>query len=322
MRLLIVRLSALGDVVHTLPVAENAAAAGHEVGWLVERPYAPLLEENPSLRGLFRADTRRWRKAPFAEGTRGELGALSDSLDCFGAEAILDVQGLWKSALLAQLSPGRVTGFTASARREGASALLCHRRVAPPPQARHVVEKNLALLESLGVAAPRRFPDARYLLARPEREADSFLEELPRPFALYHPGAGRPDKAWGEKSFAQLAEKLAQARGLAPVVSWGPGDELRVDKLRRLLPGIRVAPLLTLPGLARLCAAAALFVGGDTGPLHLADAVSTPVVALFGPTDPARNGPFGQPDSVVRFGNGDVEAAFTRAGERIRSGIP
>jgi lipopolysaccharide heptosyltransferase I len=302
-------------------VAENAAAAGCEVAWLVERAYVPLLEGNPALRAIFAAETRRWRRAPFGADTREALGTLSASLDGFGADAVLDVQGLWKSALLAQLSPGRITGFAASARRESASALLCHRRVVPPPLARHVVEKNLALLNSLGVPIVRRSPDARYLLRRPDPDSEAFLETLPRPYALYHPGAGRPDKAWGEERFAALAEGLSKSRGLAAVLSWGPGDEVRVDRLRRRLPGARAAPRLSIPGLARLAAGASLLVAGDTGPLHLADAVGTPVLALFGPTDPARNGPFGQPDSVVRFGEGDVEAALRLAVERT-GGIP
>jgi heptosyltransferase-1 len=322
MRLLIVRLSALGDVVHTLPVAENAAAAGHEVAWLVERPYVPLLQGNPALHGVVAADTRRWRSAPFAADTRAALATLTSALDSFGAEAVLDVQGLWKSALLAQLSPGRVTGFGAGCRRESASALLCHHRVTPPPSARHVVEKNLALLESLGVPVRRRAPDARYLLTSPDPEVEAFLTSVPRPFALFHPGAGRPDKAWGEEKFAALAQRLAQSRGVTPVISWGPGDEVRVERLQRRLPDAHAAPRLSIPSLARLAALASLVVAGDTGPLHLADAVGAPVVSLFGPTDPARNGPYTQPASVVRFGQEDVEAAFALASVKLGSGIP
>ena len=100
------------------------------------------------------------------------------------------------------------------------------------------------------------------------------------------------------------------------------GDEARMQRLQRQLPAARAAPRLSIPGLARLAAGACLVVAGDTGPLHLADAVGAPVVALFGPTDPARNGPFGQPDSVVRFAEGDEENAFRLALEKLGSGIP
>jgi lipopolysaccharide heptosyltransferase I len=323
MRLLIVRLSALGDVVHTLPVAASAAAGGHEVGWLVERPFAPLLEGNPAVRAVFPAETRTWRRAPLSAGTRRAVGDLRGKLRGFGFDAVLDVQGLWKSAWLSRLAGAPVTGFVRSARREGLSAILAHRGVLPGPRDRHVVEKNLALLSALGIDASVPAPDARYLLPGSDPESAAFLATVSRPFALYHPGAGRPDKVWGEEKLALLAERLRQERGLWPVISWGPGDEARVESLAKRLAGrVSVAPRTTIPGLARLAAAAALFVGGDTGPLHLANAVGTRVVALFGPTDPARNGPFGQQESVVRFGPGDLQAAFETALRVLPSGIP
>jgi heptosyltransferase-1 len=118
---------------------------------------------------------------------------------------------------------------------------------------------------------------------------------------VYHPGAGRPEKAWGEAKFAALADLLARDRGLSAVVSWGPGDEERARKMSGLIPHARTLPPLPLPGLARVAAASALFVAGDTGPLHLADALGTPTLALFGPTDPVRNGPYRSPGSAVRF---------------------
>lgn len=300
MKILLVRLSALGDVVHALPVAENAARAGHSVGWLVEPQYAALLSGNPSVSRVFTADTRTWRQRPFS--APGEVRRLSQELTAFGADATLDVQGLWKSALLSVLGPAPVFGFARSERREPASALLARRHVRPGPEARHVVDKNLALAAAAGIPVERRAPDARYLLAAPSPEAEAFLSRLPRPFALYHPGGGRPDKAWGEDRHAALARRLASERRLAPVVSWGPGDEERAGRLLALLPEAVASPRLDVTGLARVASAAALFVAGDTGPMHLADALGTPVVAIFGPTDPARNGPYGQPGGVVRGG--------------------
>jgi heptosyltransferase I len=299
LKLLIVRLSALGDVVHTLPVAENAARAGASVGWIVEPAFAGALEGNPHCAPVLLADTKGWRRSPFSSRTRREVSALRAAMRAFAPDAVLDVQGLFKSAVLARLPGFPVIGFAASARREPASAILCRVPVTPGPDAHHVVDRNLALLAAAGIPAAVRAPDARDLLDGAHRDADRFVATLPRPYAVFHPGAGRPQKAWGEARLADLAKGLFREENLVTVISWGPGDEERVERLAGLVPGARRAPLLDVRGLARLSAGARLFVGGDTGPLHLADAVGARTLALFGPTDPARNGPYRFRDGII-----------------------
>ncbi len=299
MRLLIVRLSSLGDVIHALPLAENARAAGAEVGWLIERPFAGLLEGNRDCARIFVADTRRWRKRPLSPETLSAVATLYRALREFAPDRTIDAQGLWKSSLLARLAAAPVVGFAAAERREAGSALLATVRVTPDSAARHVVDRNLALLEAAGIPIASRRPDAAYLSSLPSAAADAFLATQPRPFVLLHPGAGRPEKAWGEARFARLAEGLRRERGLSAVVSWGPGEERRVERLRALLPGAAVPPLLDFAGLARLLLASALLVAGDTGPLHLADALGVATLALFGPTDPERNGPYRNRRGVV-----------------------
>src|SRR6188472_1937766 len=115
MRLLIVRLSAMGDVIHALPLAENARAAGHTVGWVVERPFAGLLAGHPAIETVFVADTRRWRSRLLSSDTRREVAALRREISAFRADAVVDAQGLWKSAVIARLAGGRgsarVVGF-------------------------------------------------------------------------------------------------------------------------------------------------------------------------------------------------------------------
>lgn len=300
MNVLVVRLSAMGDAIHALPLAASAAAAGARVGWVVERAFAGVLEGNPSCERLIVADTKAWRSRPFAPSTWTAIARLRADLAAFRADVVLDAQGNWKSAVAARAAGDHVVGFAASARREPTSALLCRVRVRPGPEARHVVEKNLALLAAAGIPPAVRAPDAAYLLARATPQADAFVEGLPKPYAVYHPGAGRADKAWGEERFAALASALRDRRGLAPVVSWGPGDEERSARFAELVPGAARAPLLDVPGLARLAAGARLFAAGDTGPLHLADALGTRTLALFGPTDPERNGPYRFRDGIVR----------------------
>jgi heptosyltransferase-1 len=314
MKILIVRLSAMGDIVHALPLAANAAQAGATVGWVVESPYRELLESNPSVAAVFAADTRAWRHRPFA--APGEIATLSAALRGFAPDLVIDAQGLWKSALTALLAGAPVVGFTRSERREPGSAILARKTVRPEPQDRHVVDRNLALLGVAGIPIACRAPDARYLLRTPAPEADAFLAKLSRPFALYHPGAGWPEKTWGEERFAELARLLAAERGLSPVVSWGPGDEDRAALLSRLVPESIALPRLGFRALAQVFSAARLLVAGDTGPLHLADALGTPVVAVFGPTDPARNGPYSQPLGVVRGGRDASVSAVAEAAER------
>jgi len=298
-RILVVRLSSMGDVVHALPLARNAALSGAEVGWVVEPRFAGLLEGSPDVARLFLADTRSWRRRPFAAETRREIARLAADTRAFAPDLVLDAQGLYKSAFIARLSGAPVVGFAAGARREPLSALLAGVGVRPGPDARHVVDRNLALLQPAGIPVRKRAPDARHLLASPRPEADAFLAALPRSFAVLHPGAARVEKTWGEERFARLALSLAE-NGIAAVVSWGPGEETLADRLVALAPGARRAPLLDFAGLARLGARARLFVAGDTGPLHLADAMGTPTLALFGPTDPESNGPYRYREGILR----------------------
>jgi lipopolysaccharide heptosyltransferase I len=317
LKLLIVRLSALGDIVHTLPLAENAALSGATVGWACEERYRDLLEGNPHVARLFTTDTRAWRRDPAASRTRHGLWRLRRELAGFGADHVLDAQGLWKSAILARLAGSPVIGFAAAERREGSSALLCARRVRPPAEAKHVVDRNLALLSAAGIPVARRAPDARYLGERAEPAAESFLLPQPRPFALYHPGAGWPAKVWGEEKLAAVASRLRE-KGIAPVISWGPGDEPLAERMQALLPDARRIPALPIHGLARVAASAEIFVGGDTGPLHLADAMGTRTLALFGPTDPERNGPYR--GHWIRFDDSTTtERVASRAAEILES---
>jgi heptosyltransferase-1 len=313
-KLLIVRLSSLGDVVHTLPLAENAHAAGATVGWLVERRFAGLLDGNPHCTQIFAADTKGWRRRPFASATRAAISSLGRALQAFAADQTIDTQGLWKSAVLARWAGAPVVGFGLAERREPASTWLCSIRVRPAADLRHIVDRNLALLSPAGIPVRVRAPDAGYLLSQPSAAADAFLAAVPRPFAMFHAGAGHARKAWGKERFVRLAQGLLRERGLFPVLSWGPGDERRVARLRALLPEASVPPMLDIVGLAHVMRASALLAAGDTGPLHLADALGVPTLALFGPTDPERNGPYRNRSGVVaRMGSASDEDVLARA---------
>ena len=297
MKVLIVRLSAMGDIIHALPLAANARAAGATVGWLTDRRYGGLLEGNPALERLFFADTLRWRRNPFSSASWREIARLRQSLKEFAPDWTVDVQGLWKSAILAKMAGAPVVSFSAAARREPSSAILVHTGIDIGQDAVHVVDQNSSLLAPLGLPVTRRAPDARYLLERESPAASAFLGALPAPFALYHPGAARAEKTWAEEKYADLASRLELDLGLFPVISWGPGDEERVARLSARLPSAARIPPLDFGGLAHVMARARIFVAADTGPVHLADALGVPALALFGPgaqrrNVPERNGPY------------------------------
>ncbi len=293
MRALLVRTSSIGDVVHTLPALAALHRHGWEAGWLVEPPSRVLLEENPLLAQVVSAPSRRafsWSRA---------LAAVRE-LRSRHYDAALDFQGLWKSAAWARLSGARrVVGWEGGARREPSSALLLGERV-PRADGGHVIDKNLALLRPLGIEAVglREFPLP--LSAEAVARVDAALRGAAEDLVVLNPGGGWASKLWPAERFGALAARLRSA-GLRPLVSFGPGEEGLADRVVAASSGAaeRSFPT-TLLDYVELARRARLVVAADTGPLHLACAVGTPVVALFGPTDPARNGPFDPGDVVVR----------------------
>jgi heptosyltransferase-1 len=298
----IVKLSSLGDVVHALPVAAalRAGLPGARLAWIVEAREAGLLAGHPALDEVIAVDTRGWRRAwrprDLAAGAR-ELGALRRRLVAARFDVTLDLQGLWKSAVLAWLTGAPVRlGFAASWRREPLSACLATRRLSPPPEARHVVEQYLALLEPLGVR-PERLDFTLPFDADAEAAVEEFFAAgglKPRDrLVVLNPGAGRPDKRWPPERFAELARRVGEA-GARCLVVWGPGEEAAA---RRIVaeggPGTLLSPPTDLPRLLAVLRRASVVVAADTGPLHLAAALGRPCVGLYGPTRPARNGPYG-----------------------------
>jgi ADP-heptose:LPS heptosyltransferase len=298
---LLVRLSSIGDVVHTLPALLALTRAGHEAGWIVEPAARPLLEGHPLLSaGTF--------EAPAARGfALGKARPVLARLRAAAFDGALDFQGLWKSAAWARFSGARrVIGFTRAFRRETASALLVRERVPQPAEARHVIDKNLALLRPLGIEALglREFP-LPDLTAEGLRVGEA-LRALPRSplqpgsFVILNPGGGWESKLWPAERFAALARSLAED-GTRTLVTFGPGEDGLADRIVKASGGAAQKGFpTTLREYVELARRARLVVAADTGPLHLACAVGTPVVALFGPTDPERNGPFRAEDRVVR----------------------
>jgi lipopolysaccharide heptosyltransferase I len=279
---LVFRLSALGDVIHTIPaiVALKNAQPEASVGWVVERPYRELVRMVADVETI-PVSMKKWGRAFVS--SRGEMFAARAAMR--GYDVAIDFQGLIKSASLAWVSRARVRyGFDRDAIREGPAGVFLNRRVSVDPL--HIVEQNLALARAVAPAIAG-IPEVDFtpFAADPTGK----LRELHDRVVLV-PGAGRPEKQWPAERFGEVARHL----GDRVIAAWGPNEEPLAAAI-----GCEIAPATDLRELAWLLQHAKLVIAGDTGPLHLAAALGTPVVALFGPTDPRRNGPYGQLANVV-----------------------
>lgn len=302
MRLLLLRLSSFGDVVLTLPAAKAIAESlpGCALHWAIEPPLAELVAGAPYVAGVLQAATRAWRRAPFSGATWRDARAFLRAARAARFDLVVDAQGLFKSAWAAALVPAtRKVGFGYRSATERVACLAVDEHV--ETRAPHVADRALALAEYLtGRSGFERIPDVAHLVERPDPAVDAFCEKAP-PFALLQPFASRPAKEWRSEQVVAFARSLREAAGLASVIRWGPGERERAEALVRAIgDGSLLAPPSGPAASARLAARAALFVGADTGPTHLAAAAGVPTVALFGPSDPARFRPLGPRVSVLR----------------------
>ena len=279
-RLLVIRLSALGDVIHTIPavVALQRALPAADIAWVVEAPYVELVEKVARVRAI-PVSMKRWGRD--LVGSRGDLVRTIRTLRSHThGHTTVDFQGLVKSAALGVLAGGRRRfGFDAGAIREKFALLFINERVDVDTSG-HVIEWNLALAK--GIAPIER--DVAVDFSPFVAEDAPHLAPL-RDRVVLLPGAGKANKLWPVERFRELASRI----GSSALAVWGPGEE---DLARGV--DCEVAPPTSLRELAFVLAHARLVVGADTGPLHLAAALHTPLVALFGPTNPRRNGPWGQ----------------------------
>src|SRR5207237_6607068 len=263
--------------------------------WVVERRAAEILKDNPAIDRLIEVDTKALRRWPVSGETlltpRQQLRRLRAS----AFDLALDFQGLIKSAAVARLSGGpRRFGFARAHLREPASRFLLTDTVNIPPRT-HVIRKNLALAAAaLQIHVPSDGDDFAFPIAlapKHEREAAAAVERAGGPFAILNPGGGWPTKLWSVERFGALADELWTHRALRSLVTYGPGEREAAEAVvRASRAGVAQAVSLSLKGYYALARRAALYVGGDTGPTHLAMAAGTPLVGLFGPTEWWRNG--------------------------------
>ncbi len=297
-RLLIVKTSSMGDVIHGLALASDLARRFPDcaIDWVVEEAFAELPRLHPAIREVHRVALRRWRRDPWSAASWRALLAAWRALRAQPYDAILDCQGLLKSALIAATARGPVAGFDRASAREPAASLLYRHRLAVPRTA-HAVDRNRALGAALfgyGLDTPARFGlrEAARRLA-PLSAAGAWAASAAsasggvRPYALLLTNASRPGKRWPDERWRELEAWLA-AQGLLSVLPWGSRAERTESEERaRAMRAAVVPERMSLTELAVLAARAHVVVGLDTGLTHLAAAVGAPSVGICCDFDPA-----------------------------------
>jgi lipopolysaccharide heptosyltransferase I len=310
--ILIVRLSALGDVVHCLPALD--ALRRHfpnaRISWAVEETAAGLLEGHPQLNEVIKLPRRQWTRAlrnplkwPWlAWNTRGFFSGLHKR----GFDLAIDFQGNLRSGLVSWLSGAKVRlGRGPSHAKEGSYIFATHHHA--PPVRIHRVERALSMAQSLGVDISNAKgivpvdPQARETVSRWLAEIGG---DQSASLVAIHPGTSKFGslKKWDTEKYRALAERLVREDGAIVVLTWGTEDERLECEAIAKGAGIHVAPKFTLKELVALLEKAALFIGADTGPLHISAALGTRVVGIYGPKDPVIYGPYGEGHAVVRSG--------------------
>jgi heptosyltransferase-1 len=302
MRVVLVRLSAMGDIIHTWPLAQalKETRPDLQLTWVVEEAFRTMVEGHPAVDAVIPVTTKQWRRRPLARRTRAEISLLRGRFAGLQPELALDPQGVLKSSLITRWAgaPRRV-GLDRPWRRERLAGLAYSETIPGSGSQRHVVATNLEMVRTVGGAPPAEIPapDGGWLLDR--------LGDRPSPvdgeggYAVLLPGAGQQRKLLSTDTLAEVAERIAGS-GLRVDVAWGPGE---LELAERVAEGagamVRCAPPTDLEQLALLLAGASLVVGGDTGPVHLAASLGVPTLGLYTATDWRRNGPLGSSVAVV-----------------------
>ena len=290
-KILIVRLGSFGDLIHTVPAAAAIRRAFPQarIDWLVSERHRALLDLVPII------------DRPLAIATSaGSVVASIGDLRRHRYDVALDLQGLLKSAVLARASgASRVIGFPAPLLRERAAGLFYTETAGV--EAAHVIRQNLSMLRALDIhGSAIEFPiEIRHPeIALTARQRLGVGERAP--FAIINPGAAWPNKRWPPVYFGEVAAALSTRHGLRSVVLWGPGEqEIAQDVVAASHESAALAPQTSLAELVSLAKAATIMVSGDTGPIHIAGAVGTPLVGIYGPTSPERNGPWASRDLIA-----------------------
>ena len=299
MRVLIVKTSSMGDVVHALPAVSDMhrALPGLQVDWLVEAPFAAIPRLHAGVQRVLPLAWRKWRKSLGRPETRAAMAALRAELRREPYDLVLDLQGLLKSVLWGLQARGPLVGYGFGSIREPAAALFYRRRATVPRQLQ-AVERNRRLAAAhLGYAMPDSAPD--FGIAPPAGPLASGWVP-PAAGAALIPCASRPEKLWPEAHWTALGQRL-QAAGLVPVLVWGNDEErARAERIAAGCGGV-VPPFLSVADTAAVLGRARQIVGLDTGFSHLGAAFGAPTIGIYCDHEPGLAGITG-PGPVASFG--------------------
>lgn len=292
MRVLIVKTSSMGDVVHALPMASDLAAHDPQmqIDWVVEEAFADIPRLHPAVRNVIPIALRRWRRAPLAGQSWRELRTARAAVRAARYDLVLDCQGLLKSAWVARWAGAPVAGLDAASAREPLASRFYARRYAVPRDL-HAIERNRRLAGLALGYVPQGAP--RFGLQVPPPDAMLAPLLAGGSFAVLLTHASRATKRWPDERWVAVGRQLA-ARGLRSLLVWGTEEEGRQSQaLAAQWPQASVAPRLPLSALAALIAQARIVVGLDTGLAHLAAAVGAPTVGIYCDYDPQLTGVVG-----------------------------
>jgi heptosyltransferase-1 len=321
LRVLIVKLSSLGDVVHTLPAAMDlhSSVPGVQIDWVVERAFAPLVQRCVAVQRVIPCDLRRWRRAPWAAQTRREWRAFKADLQAQPYDAVIDLQGLTKSALVAWMSRLTPTGqrHAMAQGTEGSGYEVPTRWVADrthvQPWHSHACDRGRLLVSQVfGYRVPERLAHGLRIFEGPEASAPNDLHIPAATVALIH-GTSRADKLWPVEHWVALGQRL-QAQGHALALAHGNDEErLRSEQLAQALPGAQVWPRLSLDAMLLPLSQCVGVIGVDSGPSHLAVALGLPHVQLYNFDTAWRTGPPAVPHQRAVLGRPcpDVDSVWS-----------
>ncbi len=301
----------MGDVIHTLPAAQalREAFPNAMIGWLIEERWAELLcapgtprrgprsVQRPLADWVHTVDLKSWRRLLFTISTAQQIAKVWNDVHSARYDVAVDLQGAIRSALLARWSGAPVVYGAAEPRESPASLWYTRPSIT---RGAHVIGQNLSIIDAV---AQRKMKVPRTELPRDSGAERRIGQQLADAgvgdFAILNPGAGWGAKRWPADRYGQVAQALA-AQGMRSILNYSPGEDDLAHEAEAASAGAATPLKCSITDLIALTRRAKLFIGGDTGPLHLAAALQVPVAAIFGPTDPARNGPYGTRSIVLR----------------------